>query len=165
MKAHIEYLKYVLRHKWFVFVACANLGVPFWQAVIHDLSKFEPVEWFPYVHAFYNPDGSKRVTKTDSGTLDSNKVAADFSAAWNHHQKVNPHHWQYWVLINDEDGMVPLEMPAVFVLEMLADWDGAGRAITGKSDPAGWYRKNGYKMILHDKTRLLVSQLLHLHYS
>ena len=164
MKAHVEYLKYVLRHKWFVFLACMKLGVPLRAAIIHDWSKFSAAEWAPYVHAFYNPDGSKRTTRTDSGTLDGNKVAADFSAAWNHHQKTNPHHWQYWVLINDEDGMTALEMPVVFVLEMLADWDGAGRAITGKSDPASWYQKNGSKMIFHKNTRELVEALLRLNY-
>jgi hypothetical protein len=68
------------------------------------------------------------------------------------------------VLINDEDGTVPLEMPERYVREMLADWDGAGRAITGKSDPGGWYDRNRNKMILHENTRYLVARLLCVHY-
>lgn len=165
MRAHIAYFRYVIRHKWYVFLACLKLNVPVHLAILHDWSKFTPGEWFPYVHSFYNKDGSKRNTKTDSGTLAFNRVAADFGKAWNHHQKVNKHHWQYWVLINDEDGTVALEMPPVYVWEMLADWDGAGRAITGQSDPGGWYKKNGHKMILHETTRLLVENLLDYYYS
>lgn len=175
MKAHWQYFKYVLRHKWFVFLACRKLGVPLWQAIIHDWTKFTPGEWFPYVHGFYNPDGSKRqlyvATKIRSedgwtmlGYRYQQAIQDAFDRAWLHHQKVNPHHWQYWVLINDEDGTVPLEMPENFILEMIADWDGAGRAITGKSDPVGWYEKNKEKMLLHQKTRSIVEYLLMTNY-
>jgi hypothetical protein len=135
-------------------------GVPWWTAVIHDWTKFTPTEWFPYVQSFYNPDGSKRNPKTASGTLDINKTARSFAAAWNSHQKTNKHHWQYWVLINDEDGTVPLEIPEGYVREMLADWEGAGKAITGKADPVGWYTRNYDKFMFHPKTRALVEQLL-----
>jgi len=55
-------------------------------------------------------------------------------------------------------------MPEKYVREMLADWDGAGRAITGKSDPGAWYDRNGAKMILHPKTRAGVKFLLAYHY-
>ena len=69
MRGHISYLKYVLRHKWHVFVGCVKLGVPIHQAVIHDWAKFLPVEWFPYVRQFYNPDGSKRSVRCITRTL------------------------------------------------------------------------------------------------
>lgn len=29
MKTHLRYLWYVLRHKWFVFVECVRLGIPY----------------------------------------------------------------------------------------------------------------------------------------
>lgn len=44
MKPHIQYLWYVIRHKFFVFQAGLRLGVPLWQLLIHDLSKFSPAE-------------------------------------------------------------------------------------------------------------------------
>ena len=160
MKDHIAYLKYVIRHKWFVLHACQKWDVPLWRGIVHDWTKFLPREWFPYVRAFYNPDGSKRDTRTDSGTLDSNKVAEDFALAWLHHQKSNPHHWQYWLLVNDEDGIAPLKMPEVYVREMLADWEGAGRAITGTGNPAGWFIRQAGKIILHPETDHLVQELL-----
>lgn len=160
MRAHLAYLGYVMRHKWFVFQACLKWNVPMWRAVVHDWTKFTPTEWSPYVHSFYNADGSKKNPKTENTTLEVSKLGDAFRAAWNSHQKHNPHHWQYWVLINDEDGIMPLEMPETYLREMLADWEGAGKAITGKADPAGWYRRNKEKFIMHDKTRELVERLL-----
>ncbi len=164
MRAHLAYLRYVLRHKWFVFLACRRLGVPLWRSIIHDWTKFTPAEWFPYVRQFYNPDGSKRQVNRADGGLHTRELDKAFNRAWLHHQKHNPHHWQHWVLINDEDGTVPLRMPIEYVYEMVADWDGARRAITGKSDPAGWYERNAEKMILHYATRHLVEAILELHY-
>ncbi len=160
MKAHIAYLKYVLRHKWFVFLACRRLNVRFWQSIIHDWTKFTPAEWFPYVRQFYNPDGLKRDVNRADGGLHTRELDEAFNLAWLHHQKHNPHHWQYWVLINDEDGATALKMPMRYVFEMVADWDGAGRAIIGKSDPAAWYEKNRHKMLFHPLTRALVEDIL-----
>ena len=155
MKAHWNYLKYVLRHKWFVFQHCRVLGVPLWRAIVHDWSKFTPAEWGPYVRSFYNPDGSKRNKRDDSGEIDP-----AFDRAWLHHLHNNPHHWQHWILVNDEDGTVVLEMPESYVYEMAADWAGAGQAITGKADPISWYEKNAKNMILNPKSRDLLYSIL-----
>ena len=161
MRAHIAYFKYVCRHKWFVFLACLKWKVPLWRAIIHDWTKFTIAEWSPYVHSFYNPDGSKRRVRDTTGAYDPNKISRDFSYAWNHHEKNNSHHWGYWIVTSGDYGKVePLPMPETYVREMLADWEGAGRAITGNADPQGWYVKNGEKFLLHDDTRALVEWLL-----
>lgn len=98
MRAHLKYLSYVLRHKWYVFVACLSYGL-IWRGIIHDWTKFLPCEWFPYVDYFY---GQK---PTDMGATGYNhQVNQDdtaFNRAWNHHQKANSHHWQYWLLTYD----------------------------------------------------------------
>lgn len=91
MKRHWQYLKYVLRHKWFVFLACWDLGVPLWMATVHDWDKFLPGMWRSYARTFYKPDGSKHYEPSQA-----------FSSAWNSHQKRNKHHWQYWLLVNDQ---------------------------------------------------------------
>ena len=45
--------------------------------------------------------------------------------------------------------------------EMVADWHGAGRAITGKDGGTrDWYAANGGKMKLHADTRMIVDRLL-----
>lgn len=156
MKRHWAYFKYVVRHKWFVFLACVQYGL-WWRGLKHDWSKFLPVEWESYAHSFYNRDGSKRDWKTRD-PFDK----LEFDIAWNHHQKINDHHWQFWCLITDSDEprYRALPMPEKCIREMVADWVGAGRAITGKIEVCDWYSKNAEKMLLHPQVRLRVEQLL-----
>lgn len=152
MKAHWAYLCYVVRHKWFVFCGCWMLGVPLHQAIIHDWVKFLPIEWFPYVSQFYNTDGTKRNVRDASGSYGPNAQAAAFKVAWLHHQK-QPHHWQAWVSIGDAGNLSPVVIPQRFVLEMVSDWYGAGRAISGIVDVEPWYSNNKDKMIIEQTTR------------
>lgn len=149
MNRHIAYLKYVIRHKWFVFLACWKCGVPLWRAIIHDWHKFLPSEWFAYAHTFYKPDGSKQYVETP-----------DFAHAWNLHQKRGKHHWQHWLLTWDRGETTALEMPETYVREMVADWWGAGRAITGEWKAHHWFKDSSGKMILHPQTRERVESLL-----
>lgn len=107
IKAHLAYLRYVLRHKLYVFQECLKYGL-LWQGITHDWSKFLPSEWVAYAKYFY---GTFRYEKiADIGGLyrsfgDSDADAkeyweARFNEAWNHHQKRQPHHWQYWLIVN-----------------------------------------------------------------
>ena len=168
MKAHFQYLRYVLRHKWHVFVGCMALGVPLHQAIIHDWVKFLPIEWFAYVRQFYGhkPDEREERLTESMGIFIRTRaeIKADFDAAWNHHQKTQPHHWQYWVLVTDSDEprLRAIPIPQRFVLEMVADWYGAGMAITGKAEMEAWYEKNKDKMILESETRLRVERAISL---
>jgi hypothetical protein len=146
MNIHWTNLKYLLRHKWEVFKAGWKYGVPIRQLVLHDWSKFLPIEWFGYARHFYG-------TKTAESKL-------DFLYAWNHHQKANKHHWNYWVTIGDGPVMTALEMPERLVREMVADWTGAGIAIKGYDDTKNWYKEHRDKMLLHPNTRALVDRLL-----
>jgi len=142
-------LKYELRHKWFVFLACVRIDAPLWGAIIHDLSKFRPSEWLPYARCFFAPDGSKQY-----------KEDYAFRVAWNDHQKRNKHHYQYWVLLWDRGDYEPLEMPQKYILEMIADWMGAGRAKTGKWEVNEWYERNKDNIKLSLITRRSVESIL-----
>ena len=146
MKDHIAYLKYVLRHKWYVARGARLVrGVPFWRVVFHDWDKFFPDEWFAYVHTFYAPDGSKQYKETRR-----------FARAWNYHQKRNRHHWQYWLITWDRGTTEALQMRRSDVLEMLADWIGAGWAINGSPNPRPWYEANRENINLHPYSRALI---------
>lgn len=149
MRDHLAYLRYVLRHKWNVLQASKLVGVPLWQALVHDASKFLPEEWTPYVQCFYAPDGSKRYVES-----------REFTNAWNLHQKRNLHHWQAFVVMMDNGSVFPIPMPGKYVREMVADWVGANIAITGGNNVVEWYCKNWRKMNLHPDTRLQVENLL-----
>jgi hypothetical protein len=147
MLAHLRYALYVARHKYFVFVAGLRTGAPLWRLVIHDWSKLTQAEWGPYVRKFY-------------GGEDTSEVSAAFDRAWLHHQHHNPHHWQHWVLQEDEGETNPLPMPEPLVREMVADWMGAGRAITGRWEVGDWYRRNRDVVRLEPRTRRLVRELI-----
>lgn len=150
MKRHWSYLKYVLRHKWYVFQECLKLGVPLWIAILHDWDKFLPDEWLPYARCFYAPDGSKQYQED-----------ASFTVAWNLHQKRNKHHWQWWVIMFDRGEFETIAIPDVYRREMLADWRGAGKAIMGiKADTRAWYSTNKDKMKLHPETRSWIEEQL-----
>ena len=60
MKRNIAYLKYVLRHKWFVFLACVKLKVPLYLAIFHDFSKFGFVEFDNYAKTFFDKNGKQK---------------------------------------------------------------------------------------------------------
>jgi hypothetical protein len=51
-------------------------------------------------------------------------------------------------------------MPRKYVLEMVADWTGAGRAISGRKDWRPWYRENAGRLRLHPQTRAMVEAML-----
>ncbi len=46
----LKYLRYIIKHKWYVARACFREGL-WWAALTHDLSKFRPGEWFPYLES------------------------------------------------------------------------------------------------------------------
>lgn len=160
VKPHLRYLSYVVRHKWFVFLAGLPLGVPLHRLIFHDWVKFLPCEWFPYVKFFYGHG----MTRGQAAALDYNFPISDkdelaFEYAWNHHQNHQDHHWQHWIRLGDDGTVLALPMPDVCQREMLADWRGAGRAL-GKPDTAAWYEANKLKMQLHPLTRTWVEHEL-----
>lgn len=57
-------------------------------------------------------------------------------------------------------GPEPTEMPRQYLLEMVADWMGAGRAIRGTWEYAKWYRGQRDRIVLADDTREIVESIL-----
>lgn len=159
MRAHIKYLSYVLRHKWFVFQEGRKLGVPLWQLIAHDWHKFLPCEWFPYVDWFYGgPFPSRHELPSEWRERAKTKESAQeaFDRAWLHHIHMGRHHPQHWILRQDDGEVKCLQMPWNYRLEMLADWSGAGRAQGKVNDTVEWYLENGHRYPMHPETRALV---------
>jgi len=166
MIIYFKYLNYVIRHKWFVFIECCKVG-KIWRGIWHDMSKFRPDEFIPYARYFYGdwPDYNsiKKHLSWYPYKYTKEAIQEAFDLAWLKHQHRNPHHWQYWVLREDDGGTKLIDMKSEYVDEMLADWKGAGRAITGKNDPAEyrtWYLKNYNKIKLSENIRIVVDNLL-----
>ena len=149
-------------HKWYVFLACYKKDIE-WRGIVHDWSKLRPSEFFPYAEHFYGKgkdissgrDSTGYYKPTDTGD-------PDFDFAWLLHQKRNKHHWQWWIIVGDDGSRRALEMPEEYMLEMVCDWKGAGKAqgFTEKDECKNWYLANKDKMTLHKKTRKKVETLL-----
>lgn len=154
MKKYIKYLNYILRHKWFVFLECCKLGIPC-LGIIHDWSKFRPSEFIPYARHFYGENRIKENEKEKVEGYDKSKDVKDnsFNKAWLYHIHRNKHHWQFWILIQDEDEDIIVDIPIKYRKELLADWHGAGIAITGKNNTKEWYLKHKDKYQFHLNTR------------
>lgn len=185
MRKHLKYLGYVIRHKYFVFVAGLQTGAPLWRLIIHDWSKFTPREWRAYATKFHGRTPSFGALRAryggrpnDEQNAKDYKAAVDlaFNYAWLSHQHRNPHHWQHWLLAEDNPSKrletpqtsgapraFALPMPEHFIREMVADWMGAGRAITGRWECAEWYVKNRDNLVLEHQTQIRVEGLLARH--
>jgi hypothetical protein len=142
---YIEYLKAVLKHKYYMFLFSFQLKVPIYLALFHDSSKFTLEELIPYADYFNG-------TKKDKQAFDQ---------AWLFHTRRNKHHWQFWILCYDSEveKINCLEMPEVYVREMVADWKAAGKAYGNPNTPE-WYAQNRSNILLHPKTKQLVETLL-----
>lgn len=136
LKVYWNYLKYITQHKWYVAIECFKMRL-YLHAFTHDLSKLRPSEFFPYAEKFFSGDYAYRYLY----------VEQRFEEAWNHHQKRNRHHWDYWV---NSSGM-PIPIPKKYILQMIADWRAMGRKF---GDTArDYYLKNMDRMKLHPRTK------------
>ena len=55
----------------------------------HDNSKYHDEEYYPYLHWFYPENNEEK-----------NRIEFDYACL--HHYHNNPHHWNHWIL-NDDD--------------------------------------------------------------
>lgn len=114
----------------------------------HDDSKYTREEYDPYDAYFY---GEK-----------TKEVKEDFNYAWLHHIHNNPHHWQYWILVNDdpEEGTIGLDIPYKYVIEMICDWWSFSWSKGNLYEIFDWYKDHKKRMILSKNTRELVEEIL-----
>lgn len=152
MKKYLKNLSYILRHKWFVFLECYKEKI-IWRGITHDLSKFLSSEFFAYAEFFYGKH--KHRVEFYQGGED-----IEFDKAWLKHIYKNPHHWQFWILREDEGRTKILEMPIKYRKEMLCDWRGAAKSQFGKDNTKEWYYKHKDKMRLAPKTREWIEKKL-----
>jgi Family of unknown function (DUF5662) len=147
MMHHWDNLKYLWIHKWYVWVYGRRLKVSRLQLLLHDWTKLLPAEWFSDARHHYRKDLAK---------------TGDFIRGRLHHIHWNKHHWQYWVILNEEDEKPRLvKIPERYIREMVADWQAAGRAKGETHTALEWYmqRKNFIKM--HGESRKILEKLLY----
>lgn len=114
----------------------------------HDKSKYGDEEFYPYLYYFYPSEEYK---------LNDNS----FDYAWLHHIHNNPHHWQYWILKEDEGDVKLLDIPKIYIIEMLCDWHSFSYK-NPESTANKWYNDNKDKMLLSANTRKIIENILKL---
>jgi Family of unknown function (DUF5662) len=154
---YFTYFAYVVKHKWYVFIECAKIGL-FWRGLVHDLSKFNPCEFFPYARMFY---GTMKLKRDETGYYDPYSSGnEEFSNAWIHHLHSNKHHWQYFALVKEDASVVLFEMPKKYIIEMICDWSGASKAQKNNHTAIEWYRVHKGKILLHENSRKFLENKL-----
>lgn len=129
------------RNQWFekLYIDKAQFIENLW---LHDISKFSANESFGY--AFHD--------------FKSKEYSLSFEMAWHHHKQFNAHHPEHWLNANRSGILDVLPMPKIYIVEMIADWIGAGR--TYGSTLEEWLPKNIQKFKWHEKTAVELKEIL-----
>lgn len=115
----------------------------------HDQSKSDKDEYDAYDAYFYGKDQSYAVKEA-------------FNYAWLNHIHKNPHHWQCWVLNNDDpnEGEVIMDIPYNYIIEMVCDWWSFGFKQNDLNSIFDWYNQHKDYMKLSNITRNIVEKIL-----
>lgn len=156
-----EYNEYLSKHKynvgrgflWFaMWLPDVIVDLPSDKMIsyLHDESKKTPEEYNAYDAYFY---GS---SKEDPAVVEA------FDFAWLHHIHANPHHWQHWVLLNDDPGKgtTVLKMPYSYIIEMICDWWSFSWSSGDLFSIFTWYDEHKDYIKLHPETRVTVEDIL-----
>ena len=120
LKNAVKHISLVMRHKWYVFIFCCKIGMPF-RGFMHDWSKFSPTELFESIKYYKGTYSPITECKKHNG----------YSNAWLHHKGRNRHHPEYWY---DESATNPTPMiPYKYVAEMICDKLSACKIYNGKN--------------------------------
>lgn len=144
MNKYVSHFKTITLHKYYVFKFMCNAGLPI-QGLIHDMSKYHPVEFF----------SSARYFSGDRSPIDNEKVEKGYSLAWQHHKGHNPHHPEYWLdnLTKPGEEPIPIIMPYSYAVEMICDWLAAGIVYEKEAwthdTPMNWFKNVGCKRRIH----------------
>ena len=147
VKKDIDYGSYLLPHKYYVFKASRELGLPLTRALGHDLSKFRPDEWTAHANWFNGPKGmqGERDPETFLKYKESRRV----------HSSRNEHHWRM-------QGLTPEQVSMDTKLETIADWYGVHRA-TGKTEQGfkDWFETIKHNLPIDNETKRTVEERLY----
>ena len=153
MNKFVGHFKTICDHKYWVGHYLIKCGL-YYQAIMHDLSKFSPTEFFESVKYYSGTESPINVCKKDKG----------YSLAWLHHRGRNPHHHLYWVDRIDE-GCYAIKMPYKYMIEAVCDYLGAGRAymkqnFTYKKEYS-WWENNRESLTMNIETKAWIDMILY----
>lgn len=138
-----EYLKQIYPD----LFANVDLGILDEQIKHHDESKYSEEEYEPYALYYY---------------VSKEKYSGIFDRAWLHHQNANPHHWQYWILLDEDNPnkLTPQVMDLNYIIEMICDWWSFSFNKGNLGEILNYYETNKDKIIFHPETKKQVENIL-----
>lgn len=137
--SYVSFVFRIIRHKWYVlFYGLQIGGIPLWQLIMHDMSKFSRAEFGP---------------RFRTQVLKFPESREEWQTALDHHWSHNPHHWNYWTR-----GGLLRQMPEVYVREMFVDWCAAQKTYGGNIED--WLAQDYSRMQLHPETIKLLIPLM-----
>lgn len=150
----VKHFMTITKHRMIIRKYCFRVGL-YRQGILHDLSKFSPVEFSVgcrYFQGTRSPNNAERENK-------------GYSSAWLHHKGRNKHHYEYWLDYSEEHNgeIVGMKMPKHYIVEMFFDRIAASKVYmngcyTDRS-PLEYYEAGTIKM-LHNETRETLETLL-----
>lgn len=154
----LGHLKTILHHKSLVRRNCFKVGL-YWQGIVHDWSKYSPIEFFMGVKYYQGGVRSPNFGE---------KEANGYSSAWLHHKGRNKHHFEYWIdyPVDPTKGLQGMKMPTKYVVEMFCDRMAASKNYNKSSytdkDSLEYYNRNKEHYVMHPETRALLEKLLYM---
>lgn len=152
-----QHFKTITEHKLLVMDNCFRVGL-FRQGLLHDLSKYNPVEFFVGCKYYQGNESPNNAERRDKG----------YSSAWLHHKGRNKHHFEYWIdySLDGDRRMTGMKMPVNYVVEMFMDRIAASKIYMGAaykdSSPLEYYNRGKSHYMIHEECRALLEKLLHM---
>lgn len=133
-----RYNWFLVEHKchvlWFGIIRVG--GIPLWNLLVHDLTKFSRKEYLPRFRRFF----LRSITAHDPAWL----------GALSHHLEHNEHHWEFWCIHGRAS-----PIPEVYVREMVADWLAVNHRKRRKEESPPlpqWLKEEYPRMQLHPRS-------------
>ncbi|MEM9849628.1 MAG: DUF5662 family protein [Bacteroidota bacterium] len=117
---------------------------------VHDFSKFSCQETMGCVGKYIKGDDSQAAT-----------IA--YKQAWHHHKHHNDHHAEYWFDVKKSGVALPMQMPVICIVEMVADWIGAGQ--TYGTPFKEWVKDNLDTFNFHEQTKVTLDRILEIYFA
>ncbi len=146
----------VTEHRIEVARGCFRVGL-YWQGLTHDLSKYSPREFLVGARYYQGNRSPNNAEREDIG----------YSSSWLHHKGRNMHHYEYWVdysFRDPEGGIIPVEMPVKYLVEMVMDRIAASKIYNkGRYTddyPFRYFEQTFERVIMHRNTKILLYGIL-----
>jgi len=106
----IGHLHTINSHRRLVLKLCFKCGL-YKQGLLHDLSKYSPIEFFSgvkYYQGYRSP-------------ITAEKIEKGYSKGWLHHKGHNKHHWEHWIDTMTDFENYNIDMPDEYIIESVLD--------------------------------------------